>query len=175
MLKQLPLKKEHLLVAAAMVLLLLSYQLAFKRTIAAWQQNHQLKQQLAQSTDISVQPQYQERKNTNLEKIISLYRADSTEFRGNILSDIASVAAKEQVKLSEVPVRDPLYHTDQFIIQRLNFEGGYFSLTRALDRLQNTKGVGIVRSAAFKTVADLSSKEKVKKLTLEVYCEIYDK
>jgi type II secretory pathway component PulL len=175
MLKPLPFKKEYLLAAAAFLLLLLSYQLAFKRTIAAWQLNHQLKQQLAQSADISAQPQYQERKSINLEKIISLYRADSTEFRGNILSDIASLAAKEQVKLSGVPVRDPVYRSADMIIQRLNFEGNYFALTKALDRLQNTQGVGMVRSAAFKTGTDLSGKEKVKKLTLEVYCEICNK
>ena len=162
-------------VAAVLVLFGLGYQLAFKKTIVAWRLHDHLQQQLTQSADISFQPQYQQRKNSNLEKIISLYRADSAEFRGNILSEIAAMAEKEQVKLSEVPVRDPVYQSGDAIIQRLNFEGSYFSLMKLLARLQSTPGVGMVRSVTFKTVADLSGKEKSKKLVMEVYCEIYDK
>jgi uncharacterized protein (DUF2267 family) len=41
--------------------------------------------------------------------------------------------------------------------------------------LQSTKRAGRVRSAVFKTVKDLFGKEKVKKLSLEVCWEIYDK
>src|SRR5260370_37700569 len=110
MLKQLPFKKEYLLAAATMLLLLICYQLAFKKTIVAWQLNRGLKQKLAQSTDVSQQPEYQERKNANLGKLIDLYKADTTEFRSNILSNISAIAENENVKLTEVPTRDPLYN-----------------------------------------------------------------
>ena len=43
----------------------------------------------------------------------------------------------------------------------------YFALTKMPVGLQNTKEAGVVLSAAFKTVKDLSGKEKMKKLTLE--------
>src|SRR5260221_6065529 len=130
MLKQLPLKKEYLLIAAAIVLLLLSYQLAFKKTIEAWQINKHLKAQLFEATNLSYQPAYLERKNKNLTNIIGHYKTDTVAFRSNIISTISSIAEKENVKLSEVPVRDPLYDTDQFIIQKLNFEGSFFALTK---------------------------------------------
>jgi hypothetical protein len=171
MIKQLPFKKEYLLLAATMVLLLLSYQLAFKKTINAWQLNSSLKQQLTRSTDVSFQPGYQERKNANLDQIIHLYQVDTSEFRSSIISTIAEIAGKENVKLSEVPTGDPAYHTSQFIIQRLRFEGDYFLLEKVLNRLRSVPGVGIIRSAQFKSTKN----EKTKKLLLEVYFEILNK
>jgi hypothetical protein len=171
MLKQIPIKKEYLLIAASIVLLLLCYQLAFKKTIEAWQVNMQLKSQIAQAADLSYQPAYLERKNNNLSKIIALYKTDTVAFRSNTISVISSIAEKENVKLSEVPLQDPLYHADQFIIQKLNFEGSFFALTKVLNRLQATSGIGVVRAATYKVVGIRSGADDVKKLVLEVYLE----
>jgi hypothetical protein len=175
MLKQLPFKKEYLLAGAALVLLLVSYQLAFKKTIEAWQLNHSLKRQLAQGTDVSYQPQYQERKNANLGKIIDLYKVDTTEFRNNIINNISVIAEKESVKLTEVPTRDPLYHSAQFIIQKLDFEGDYFSLVKVLGKLKSKNGIGVIRGSIFKTTSGEPGNEKTKKLVLEIYLEIVNK
>jgi hypothetical protein len=171
MLKQLPIKKEYVLIAAAVVLLLLSYQLAFKKTMEAWQINKHLKAQLFEATNLSYQPAYLERKNKNLTNIIGRYKTDTVAFRSNIISTISAIAEKENVKLSEVPVQDPLYHTDQFIIQKLNFEGSFFALTKVLKQLQATKGIGVVRSASYKAVNVRSNTDEAKKLTMEVYLE----
>src|ERR1700748_900404 len=109
MLEKLPIKKEYLLIAATIVLLLLSYQLAFKHTIEAWQTNTELRSKLSKSGDLSFQPGYLERKSANIDKIISQYKADTTEFRSNIINVISSIAEKENVKLTEVPVQDVSY------------------------------------------------------------------
>ena len=172
MLKQFPLKKEYLLIAASIVLLLLSYQLAFKKTIEAWQANKQLKAQITQASDLNYQPAYLERKNTNLSKIINLYKTDTISFRSIIISTISAIAEKENVKLSEVPVQDPLFHTDKFIIQKLNFEGGFFALTKVLNQLQATKNIGMLRSLDYKTVGVRSNSDETRKLVLEVYLEL---
>jgi hypothetical protein len=171
MLKQVAIKKEHLLIAASLVLLLLCYQLAFKKTVAAWQINKQLKAQIAQVADLSYQPAYLERKNNNLSKIIGRYKTDTVTFRSNTISAISSIAEKEDVKLSEVPLQDPIYHTDQFIIQKLYFEGGFFALTKVLNRLQATNGIGVVRAATYKVTGTRPGNEDAKKLVLEVYLE----
>jgi len=171
MLKQIPIKKEYLLIAASIVLLLLCYQLAFKKTAEAWQINKQLRTQIAQATDLSYQPAYLERKNNNLSQIINRYKTDTIAFRSNTISAISSIAEKEDVKLSEVPLQDPLYHSDQFIIQKLNFEGGFFALTKVLNKLQATNGIGVVRSVAYKVMGVRSGADEDKKLILEVYLE----
>ncbi|MDB5145470.1 MAG: hypothetical protein JWQ66_4183 [Mucilaginibacter sp.] len=175
MLKQLPFKKEYLLAGAAVILLLVSYQMAFKKTIEAWQLNYSLKRQLAQSTDVSYQPQYQERKNANLGKIIDLYKVDTMEFRNNIIGNISVIAEKENVKLTEVPTSDPHYHSTQFIIQKLNFEGDYFSLIKVLNQLEKANGMGVMHSATIKTTKPISEDKKEKKLVLEIYVIIINK
>jgi len=172
MLKQLPLKKEYLLIAAAIVLLLLGYKLAFKQTFEAWQTNRQLKEQLARSSDLSYQPGYLERKSVNLNKVIDLYRADTAAFRNNSISTISVIAGKENVKLSEVPSQDPFFHTDKFIIQKLDFEGDFFSLTKTLNNLQATTGIGIIRSVSYKLTGNSMDLNKDRKPVLEVYLEI---
>jgi len=172
MLKQLPIKKDHLLIGAALVLLLACYEFAFKNTIEAWQAHSQLKAKLTQSADLSVQPAYVERKSKNLDKVISLYKADTTQFRSNIISTIAGIADKENVKLAEVPVQDATYHTDHFIIEKLDFEGDYFSLLKLANDLQSTGNIGVIRSEDWKVTGVKSPNDDMKKLVLEVYLEI---
>jgi len=172
MLKRLLIKKEYLLILASIVLLWLSYKLAFKGTIEAWQNNRQLKTQLTRSTDLSYQPGYLERKNSNLDKILKLYKADTAAFRNNSINIISAIAEKESVKLSEVPMQDPFYHTDKFIIQKLGFEGDFFSLTKVLHQLQLTNDIGIIRSATYKMSGTNPTTQKDKKLVLEVCLEI---
>jgi len=171
MFRQLPIKKKHLLIAATAILFLFCYQLAFKRTLEAWRVNKQLQTKVAAAVDVSYQPAYVQRKNANLDRIIAFYKTDTTALRSSIVSAIGVLAEQNQVKLSEVPVQNPLYHTDQFIIQRLGFEGDFFTLLKMLNELQALKGIGIIRSAVFKATETRSGNNQGKKLTLEVYLE----
>jgi hypothetical protein len=171
MFKHLPIKKEYLLLTGSLLLLVISYELAFKRTLEAWQLHSRLKKQLTEATSLRDQPAYLERKNHNLDQIIDLYRTDTTTFRSNAISAIASIAEKEHVKLSEVPTQDPTYHSGSFIIQKLDFEGDFFALTKMYSQLQTARGIGVPRSAAFRVVRLRAGDQDSKKLVLEVYLE----
>ena len=166
------LKKEYILIAATVITLIICYHLAFKKTITAWQINKQLKAQLVQSADVSIQPGYIQRKNANLDRILNLYKADTVNFRSNIISKISSIAEGENVKVSEVPSQDPVYHNMLFTIQKLSFEGDYTHLMMLLNQLQKTDGIGIIRAAEFKTRSAISGSEKMEKLDLKIYVEI---
>jgi hypothetical protein len=170
--KHLSQKKQYLLLAGTFLFVLISYQLAFKGTLAAWQTRGQLTAQLSRAADLAYQPGYLQRKNDNLEKVIRLYKADTVAFRSNSISRIAALAEKEKVKLSEVPIQDPFYHTGQFILQKLGFEGDFFALTRVLHQLQSTSGIGIIRSASYKVTGNSQNPAGDHKLVLEVYLEI---
>jgi len=172
MLNQLNIKKKYALIAASIVLLLAAYQFAFKRTIEALQLYHNLKQQVQLSGDLSYQPGYLERKNHNLDKIIALYKADTANFRSNVLSTISSIAQQENVALSEVPSQDPVYHSAQYIIEKLSFEGDYFALERTFNKLQATDNTGIIRSVAIKSVGKHTAADDSKKIVMEVYFEM---
>jgi hypothetical protein len=169
MLKQLPFKKQYLLIGSTIVLLLLSYQFSFKRTIEAWQINKNLKTQMARSYDLSLQPAYVERKSNNLNKILSLYKTDTVAFRSNIISTISLIAEKEGVKLSDVPLQNALYRSDKYIIQKLSFEGGYFALVKVLNELQGLKEIGQVRSFAFKVDVRSGDTRKANEVFLDTY------
>jgi len=172
MLKKIPVKNEYLLIAGTVLLLFVSYQLAFKKTIAAWQVNSNLEKKLSQSNDIAIQPDYLERKNKNLDKLIGLYKADTTALRNNLINVVSLLADKENVKLSEVPVQDIANISNHFIIERLRFEGDYFSLMKLSDRLQKENGIGMVRSENWKVIEVNTSSSKLKKLGLEVMLEM---
>jgi hypothetical protein len=163
-------KREYLFIAATTLACVICYQLAFKKTIIAWQLNKQLKAQLAQSSDVSIQPGYTARKNANLDRILDLYTGDSLNFRSITISKIALVAEAGQVKLAEVPYENRVYSNSKFLIQKLNFEGDYFSLMKVFQQLGQRKEAGIIRSAAFRAKRGTDS-EKEKKLIMELYFE----
>jgi hypothetical protein len=171
MFQHIPVKKEYLMAAGTAILLLFCYQLAFKKTMDAWQINRQLKARVARAADLSYQPAYLERKNSNLARIVARYKTDTLAFRSSSINTIAAIAAQEQVKLSAVPVQTPFYHADQFSVQKLGFEGGFFALEKVLSQLQASNGIGMVRSADFKLVEVRAGSKPVRKLVLEVYLE----
>jgi hypothetical protein len=165
-------KRQYLLVAAALVLTAGCYELAFKKTITAWQINRQLKSQLARSFDVSFQPEYNRRKNANLDRLLNLYKADTINFRSSIIGKISSIAEKENVKLSDVPSPDSFYRTQRFLIQKLSFEGDYFGLIKVLDDLHNTSGIGVLRSASLRSMNNINAPKNDQKIKMEVCLEI---
>lgn len=150
----------------------ISYSLAFKKTLNAFQTHQQLKSKLSEVSDLSYQPDYLERKNKNLDLILKQYQSDSLALRGNTLSQISEIAEKEGVKLSEVPVQDPFYNTPNFIIERLDFEGDYFALLKTLNHLQSTKGIGIPRSEVWGSISKNNTPIDSKKLKLQILLEV---
>jgi hypothetical protein len=172
MLKQLNIKKEYGLVAGSILLLLIAYQFDFKRTIEAWQLHRDLKQQAQQSGDLSYQPGYLERKNRNLDKILSFYKADTLSFRSNELSKIASIAEQADVKLSEVPSEDRTYSTAQSVIQKLSLEGDYFELVKTLRQLESASGIGFIRSVKLNSTRKHQGNDNERKMVMQVYINL---
>lgn len=172
MLNKIPLKKDYLLGISALLLLVISYQLAFKKTIEAWQINKKLKSELVQAADLGVEPAYIERKNNNLSKVLGLYKADTVAFRNNTINTISAIAERENVKLSGVPSQDPLFYNEKFTIQKLSFSGGYFALTKVFAQVEKTPGIGRIRSATYKVLNPQQTGGSGRTLSLELYFEM---
>ena len=173
--KRLPVNMNYLLIAGTVLLLVICYELAFKQTIEAWSAHSQLKQQVTLGSDISLQPSYLNRKNSNLDKIIAAYTQDSVTFKNNVVNVIAALADRQKVKLTIIPSDDVLYHTPLFIIQKLSLEGSFFDLLKLTDTLQRTRNIGIIRSASWKIKKTIGENQKSQKVILELYMEIYRK
>jgi hypothetical protein len=169
--KQVAAFKKYLLPLASVLLLIIGYQLAFKATLSAWQVNRQLKDQVGRLSRLDLQSGFLERKETNLQSIIARYKIDTLTSRNAVINKIALIAETENVKLTEVPMQDPFYHTETFVLQRLIFEGDYFSLLRALNKLQAASDMGIIRTVSLKA-APHSQTVKLNSLPqLEIYLE----
>lgn len=149
-------------------MLVLCYQLAFRKTVEAWHLHRQLTAQLAQSSNVSFQPGYSARKDANIGRILNLYKADTNNFRSNNIARISSIAEKQNVKLSEVPVDDLSLHQNQLIVQKLAFEGNYFQLIKTLNELQVTPGIGVIRSVDLRSVDNNIGENRSKKLVLMI-------
>lgn len=171
MLKYWPFKKDYLLVALAIFLAIVCYRFAIQNTLSAWRLNRELTGQLQESHDLSYQPGYLERKNKNLDRVLSLYVSDTTLFRSNTISVIAVLAEKNKVKLTGVPAQELFFHTEKSIMQRLSFEGDFFALISFLNQLESLDGVGIPKSVVFKTERKEIQLE-TNRLLMEVYMEI---
>ena len=165
------LTKKYGLVAGCLLLFLIGYQLAFKKTIEAWQLNSKLNKEIITASNLTYQPGYLERKSVNLDQILKGYKVDSTLFRSNVINTIALIAEKANAKMVQVPSPDPFLHTDRFIIQKLNFQGDYFVLIRLLQKLEATHDIGVVRTAVFH---DTNDRKNVREgqLSLDVFLEI---
>lgn len=170
--KRLPLKKTYLLAALTVVLILLSIRLAFYKTWQARQINKALTVQLAQSTDVSYQPGYLERKNSNLNKTLGQYKVDTLTYQSTVLSALSALAEQEKVKIAELPVQreDPYYQAVHYNIQKLTLEGDYFALTKFLHKAELLSAVGRIRAASYQITRRAASSEKGS-LQLQVYLE----
>lgn len=165
-------RKPYFVVAGSLLLATICYELAFKKTFEAWQTHVHLAQEALQASDISTAPVYLARKNSNLDQIINTYKMDSVNFRNNVVNKIADLAEQQKVKFTIIPADDPLYHTPRFILQKLDFEGDFFSLLKLSNQLQETSGIGMLRSVSWKAKKLAQNDARDKKLVLEVYMEI---
>jgi hypothetical protein len=154
MLKQLYFDKRYTLVAGTLLLLVISYQFAFKKTLGEWTIHRQLQAQTLQSTDIGFQPDYLERKHANLQRILAAYQTDSAVFRSNLVAAVAQIAQVQQVRLTGVPPQSVEPIGSPFILQQVNLEGSYPALLKVFDQLQATPNIGIIRSAKIQSIKD---------------------
>lgn len=160
--------KKNIAIAASVLLLLVCYRLNFSLTIEAWKTNEQLKEKLEAAQDLSVQPGFSARKSKNLDEILKRYRSDSTALRENTIKQIAIIANKEKVRLAEVPLEDPSLRNDQYILERLSFEGDLYSLLRTLKDLEASEGVGMPRTVEISA----GKKDGPTKLSMKILQEI---
>jgi len=170
MLEKSPIPKKYALVLGVTLLAVVCYKLALEKTVEAGQQYRQLNVQLNSAASLTLQPDYLIRKWKNLDSVLAIYKADTAAFRSNTLSKIAIVAEMQNVKLNEVPTDDPILHTERFILQRLDFEGDFFALTKVLNQLQVANNIGLIRSVDYKSIKKSSSPDQ--KLVMQVYFEM---
>jgi hypothetical protein len=169
MLKILNIKKEYLLIGGSVLFFLVCYRFSFSHTVDAWKLRRELQHKITQAGDLTYQPGYLERKDNNLNHIIARFKIDTASMRSNMITTIALQAEKLNVKLSSVPVQPSTAPDDKYILQRLDFEGDFFSLCKLLQQLQSTDGTGLVRSVDFVSGKVVGGNTEAKVLGMRVF------
>ncbi|OKS87288.1 hypothetical protein [Mucilaginibacter polytrichastri] len=170
MIRKLRLNTTYTLIAGAICLLLISYQLALKNTLEAWQLNKKLNAQVNKVT-IAEQPAYLERQDKALAAIIKAYQTDTVNYRNTIVSQISEIGDKEHVRIVEVPTQTN-FSTGQYLVQKINLKGDFFALLRTLNHLQELNGIGYVRSVLLKKNANPNRMKEDKEVLLDLYLEV---
>jgi hypothetical protein len=159
---------RYLLLGAAVLLLAVSYQLAFRHTFAALQLRHKLRQELAGAGDLSVQPAYLDRKFKNLDELTARYRADTSVFRAAVINAVTLIADEQHARLTEVPGIDTSFNRKGLIVQKMSLKGDFFSLLKVYDQLNSRANIGLVRSLTIKEPPHHDAAED-RQLAMDIY------
>lgn len=155
------------MIAGSLVLLLVSYQLAFKETLNSWQINRQLTEQVEGMDNLSDQPGLTGRKYSNLEKILDQYRVDTARFKANLVTNLSILAEKNDVRLTGVPEPNLNGFYNHLKINLIVLQGPYYNLVKFLYSTEDRVSIGRIRSVKInKTNAQDS---EVSNLEMTVY------
>ena len=172
MLRKYLLKREYLFPAILLCLMVVCYQLAIKNTLAAWQKHLALTRQVQQTDNLSYQPDYLERKNANINRIIQSYDGDTAIFRNKVINDLSLIASAENVRLINIPATSVAATANSIFTQELAFTGDFFSLLKFTDKINSLSGVGKLRQFSIRKVMDNKVQANSGGLLLEISMEI---
>lgn len=163
-------KKNIILLCGSIILLFLSYQLAFKETFAILKKNENLQTQLV---DIDNAP----KEIKKLENELNLVEGNSKilysgvlQFRENLLSEMTQLSAKYNINIISFP--------EYFLDEKAEFalttspiilEGEFKNLHQLIDNFERNKSSGKISAANFKL--EKMHRSKKKKLLLTLYIQ----
>ena len=162
--------KNRLLLAGALLLLILSWPLALRKTSDAIALNHQLSLKNEDKSNLSYNPAYLNQKGRVLEQLVARYTLDSAGWKNELWLKASGAASAKGLSVSYNPeLLKALADTGNTDIlrQSISFGGDYRKLVALLDTLEKMECVGFVSSAKFERVKNMNA-EGGDKLHLKV-------
>ena len=143
--------KNRLLLAGAVVLALLSWNMAFRKTYDAIVFNEDLKQKVVTKSDLSINPHYLNQKHEVLNGALSAYTLDSAEWKNEFWLKVSRIASQKEVSVIYNPSVNKARSDSagQVAKQEIAFKGDFKKLVTLLDSLEKMKGVGFISSSRF--------------------------
>ncbi|MFD2162284.1 hypothetical protein ACFSJU_07755 [Paradesertivirga mongoliensis] len=143
--------KNRILLAGALILALLSWNLAFRKTYDAMSLNSELVSKVEQKNDLSVNPDYLNRKQQVLNQVVRQYTLDSAEWSSDFWLKVSKAAALKDVSVNYNPSATKALSdsASQIAKQDIAFKGEFKKLVTLLDSLERMKGAGLVASSKF--------------------------
>ena len=169
--------KNYLLLVATTILLIASWQLAFKKTVDAITLNHKLSTQSEDKANLTFNPEYLNQKSQTLDRVLKKYTLDSVEWADDFWLNTSRIAATKDIRIDFHPDGLKNLSPDSASVisrQTISFEGDYKNLVVLLDSVQKTDKVGFITSSVFKK-DDKRMQTEPAKLTLQLIFSIVQK
>ncbi|OJW17955.1 hypothetical protein [Mucilaginibacter sp. 44-25] len=160
--------KRYAVPVASILFLLLCYQLAFKKTLEAWQLHRRFQQELSTAQGIGSTPALMIRKQRNLDRIVQHFRWDTTSYRSSIIEQISKFSSAQKVGFHTLPQREPGLQSDQLQVERVVLNGTFPDLLKMLHTMEQTSSLGVVRSIKISS-PDEHAEKKGNSLEMSVY------
>jgi len=161
--------KNKLLLPAVIVLLLLSWNLAFKKTYDAIVLNRQLNKASTEASDLSDNPDFLKRKAEVLTLVLNRYKVDSSDWNNEFWLNVSSAAVNRGLEVIYRPEKNAL-KTDSVqtgLNQSIQFRGEFKGLVQLLDTLEKSKGLGKIVSIRFEKEKRDFSDDRPEKILLK--------
>ncbi|OOQ58324.1 hypothetical protein [Mucilaginibacter pedocola] len=161
--------RKYWITAGTLLVLLLCYQLAFKKTIAASQLYSRLSQQVTANDGLSLQPAFLERQYQTITALASSYHVDTANYRTQLLSKLAPLADSCHITLINIP-KSNTSADGRITRQQIGAKGDFFSLLRFYALAEKQKGTGMASSVSWKKPdADNHTDKKAGEIELTMY------
>jgi hypothetical protein len=143
--------KNKLLIFGMILLLLLSWNLALKKTYEAILLNRQLSKANQEANNLSSNPEYLKRKAVALTHILNRYQVDSSEWKNGFWLNVSAVVANRGLEVIYQPEKNSLVRDSASteLKQSIQFRGEFKGLVQLLDSMERSKGLGKIVSARF--------------------------
>jgi hypothetical protein len=159
-------KQKFTIIATAMVVLIwVSYQFSFSKTIDLWKECKRLEQQQALIKAIPEQLPVLTGKIAQLEKILG--NSGDGDFSTLILDQVNTLCQQNNVKLKEIPEKH-VFNGENLIVETLdvNLQGSFSDQLRIISELEKGEAKARLRSIRLQTIINQSTGERKLQSTL---------
>lgn len=139
-----------LIVPIMVLLLLASYQLAFKKTWQCYQEYAVLKEQGASAAHLSVSPAYTQERIKKVDELYARFNVDTLTWKNALWNHGAGLAQKYNTTIHAYPpVKLVAVGGEQFSKQSIGFTGGFENLLKLLHELSYLKNIGMLSGISY--------------------------
>ncbi|MBB5440948.1 hypothetical protein HDC92_004652 [Pedobacter sp. AK017] len=139
-----------LVIPLMLLLLLASYQLAFKRTWESYRTYTLLKEQGLGTDRLSVSPVYTLARIKKVDELYRRFRVDTLAWKNTLWNSAAGLAQKYACTINAYPpVKTVLYNQQQFYRQAMGFNGEFGNLQQLLHELSYLKNIGMLSGITY--------------------------
>jgi len=159
-------KQKFRIIATALVILIwVSYQLTFSKTIDLWKECKRLEQQQALIKAIPEQLPVLTQKVEQLEKILG--NSGGEDFSTLILEQVNTLCQQNNVRLKEIPEKH-VFNGKNLIVETLdiNLQGSFSDQLRIVSELEKSDAKARLRSLRLQTIINQSTGERKLQSTL---------